>query len=256
MTDRSNRTGAANGWSESEVAGHTCHVYEPPEPSPHRFTVLYLHGVHLQQLRDHEPFVHQFKRYGLRVIGPAAGPCWWSDRVTTVFDGRMSAEQYLLQEVLPYVQRRWGAGPPGIALLGNSMGGQGALRLAFKYPDTFPIVSALAPAVDIQIRWEDGDVALREMYADAEAARQDTAILHVHPLYWPRNVWFCCDPADHRWYPSAERLHMKLAALGIPHETDLETEAGGHGFAYYNRMADAAVGFIADRLQRERLRVV
>jgi hypothetical protein len=49
---------------------------------------------------------------------------------------------------------------------------------------------------------------------------------------------------------------MKLAALGIPHEYDLETSAGGHGFAYYNHMVSRAVAFLVERLERERLRVV
>jgi S-formylglutathione hydrolase FrmB len=68
-------------------------------------------------------------------------------------------------------------------------------------------------------------------------------------------MFFCCDPVDTRWHESAERLRMKLAALGIPHEVDLETTGGGHGFEYYGRMAERALGFIDQRLESERLRV-
>ena len=93
------------------------------------------------------------------------------------------------------------------------------------------------------------------MYPDPETIRQDTATLHVHPLNWPRHIWFCCDPAD-RWHESAERLRSKLVALGIPHEYDLDTAGGGHSFDYYNRMAPTAIRFIAEQLERERLRVV
>jgi hypothetical protein len=46
---------------------------------------------------------------------------------------------------------------------------------------------------------------------------------------------------------------MKLYSLGIPHQCDLETVAGGHGFDYYNRMAARAVQFLVDGL-RERTR--
>jgi hypothetical protein len=49
---------------------------------------------------------------------------------------------------------------------------------------------------------------------------------------------------------------MKLASLGVPFECDLETEAGGHSFAYASHMAPRAIGFIAKRLEQERLRVV
>ena len=48
---------------------------------------------------------------------------------------------------------------------------------------------------------------------------------------------------------------MKLAALGIPHERDLETTGGGHGFDYYNRMVPRAIAFIAERLEKEARRV-
>jgi hypothetical protein len=94
------------------------------------------------------------------------------------------------------------------------------------------------------------------MYPDPEAARQDTAILHVHPLNWPRHQFFCCDPDDYRWWESADRLRMKLYSLGIPHERDLETTGGGHGFDYYNRMAGRAIKFLADKLDEERRRIV
>jgi hypothetical protein len=49
---------------------------------------------------------------------------------------------------------------------------------------------------------------------------------------------------------------MKLASLGIPHEVDLDTEAGGHGFKYYNHMAEKAIGFLVERLEFERLRII
>jgi S-formylglutathione hydrolase FrmB len=49
---------------------------------------------------------------------------------------------------------------------------------------------------------------------------------------------------------------MKLNALGIPHERDLTTTGGGHSFDYYNQMAPQAIGFLADRLEREDRRVV
>ena len=72
------------------------------------------------------------------------------------------------------------------------MGGQGALRFAFKHPQLFPIVAAISPAIDYQMRYYDEEeVTIPQMYDDPKQARQDTATLHVHPLNWPRNIWFC-----------------------------------------------------------------
>jgi len=49
---------------------------------------------------------------------------------------------------------------------------------------------------------------------------------------------------------------MKLFSLGVLHECDLETTAGGHTWEYFNHMAPRAIDFLAEALERERLRVV
>lgn len=243
-------------WSQVDIAGHPADVFEPTRPSVYGFTVLYLHGVHLGRLIDHAAFSREFEAHGLRAIAPMTGPVWWTDRLSPAFDPRVTAERHLLDNVLPYVARRWSAAPPRIGLLGTSMGGQGALRLALKYPARFPVAAAISPAIDYHTRIDEGDQVLAAMYGDVESARQDTALLHVHALNYPRHLWFCCDPADYRWHDSADKLRMKLSSLGIPHECDLETGGGGHDFEYYNRLAPAAMRFLAERLERERLRVV
>jgi hypothetical protein len=57
---------------------------------------------------------------------------------------------------------------------------------------------------------------------------------------------------------------MKLAALGIPHEFETETtvcrpaglpSAEAHSFAYYNQVSQKAIAFLAQRLEKERLRM-
>ncbi len=244
-------------WTVEQVGGHPCDVFEATQPNPHGYVVLYLHGVHQEKLNDKPAFVDLFEHYGLRVFSPVTRRSWWADRICQEFDPEISAEWHVLHGVLPYLRERWGVEPPRIALLGTSMGGQGALRFAYKFPNIFPVCAAISPAIDYQIRIEDPeeDEPLLQMYDDPEEARQDTALLHVHPLNWPRHQFFCCDPADHRWFNSADRLRMKLGSLGIPHECDLETTAGGHGFKYYEAMAGKAMDFVMRALEKERLRV-
>lgn len=242
-------------WTDATVAGRTCRAFQPSAPSQHRYTVIYLHGVHQARLEDHQPFVELLERFGLRAICPETGPSWWTDRIFAEFDRELSAEQFIVERVVPYLAEEWRAAPPRIALLGTSMGGQGALKLAYKYPDKFPVVAAISPAIDYQLKHEEGDAPLRQLYRDAEQARQDTATLHIHPLNWPRHQWFSCDPEDYRWHDSADRLRMKLYSLGVPHQCDLETSAGSHGWPYYEHMAQPAIEFIVESLEQERLRV-
>lgn len=244
-------------WSLIELAGHTCRLYEPAVPSPHNYVVVYLHCSEAASLRSYPAFIEAFDHHGLRVIEPVTGRSWWTDHIWPEFDATISAEGYVRQHVLPFVAEHWKARPPQLALLGVSMGGQGALRMAYKSPNVFPTVAAISPAIDFQKRIDEGvDPGLEFMYGDAEAARQDSALLHIHPLNWPRNQFFCCDPTDYRWHDSVDRLRMKLWSLGVPFECDMDTEAGGHSFKYASHMAERAVGFIAQRLDQERRRVV
>lgn len=242
-------------WSQIDVDGHLCDIFEPSNPRTHAQVVIYLHGVHLGRLIDKDVYTELFEEHGLRVIAPMTQRSWWTDKICEEFSEEYTAEQFLLQRILPVIEERWSAKPPQVALLGTSMGGQGALRFSYKYPDLFPVVAAISPAIDYQLRMYDGDEVLAGMYDDPEAARQDTALLHIHPLNWPRHQFFCCDPKDTKWFPSADRLHMKLYSLGVPHEYDLETSAGGHGFEFYNAMAPRAVSFIVDALEQEHVRL-
>jgi S-formylglutathione hydrolase len=241
---------SSGAWTVTDLDGHAADIFEPTEPHPSGLVVIYLHGVHLARLDDKPVFTRLLGEHGLRVVGPRTGPTWWADRLSDAFDPRRTPERYVLDHVLPFIERQWGAAPPKIGLLGTSMGGQGALRFAFKHPTKFPAVAAIAPAIDYQVRLREGDEVLYAMYRDEEDCRQDTATLHVHPLYWPRHIWFACDSADERWHDSADRLRMKLYSLGIPHECDLRTTAGGHGWPYYEHMAPAAIGFLVRALEK------
>ncbi len=243
-------------WSEESVGGHACHLYEPPERNKRNYVVLYLHGVHLGRLHDKPAFLAALDRHGLPVVCPVTQRSWWADKICPEFDANITAERHVLDNVLPFITQRYDAQPPQIALLGTSMGGQGALRLAFKHPDNFPIAAAIAPAIDFHTRWDEGDETLPTMFRDKEDARQETAILYVGPFNWVRHQFFCCDPEDERWWDGADRLRMKLSSMGIPHTCDLETSAGGHGFEYYETMAPTAIDFLANALDRERLRIV
>ena len=244
-----------SSWHELTVSGHACDVYEPSQRNEFGYVVIYLHGMHQDRLAGQTQFSEQFDRHGLPVIAPRTGGSWWTDKVCSDFDPQLTAERHVLDNVLSAIESRWDSRPPRIGLLGTSMGGQGALRLAYKHPDIFPVTAAIAPAIDYQCLYDE-DEMIQQMYSDSEAVRQDTATLHIHPLNWPRHQFFCCDPTDYRWWDGADRLRMKLSSLGVPHECDLEAEGGGHGFEYYNRMADRAVQFLADRLDQERRRLV
>ncbi len=242
-------------WTEETIAGHPAEVFVPTERNQHGYVLLYLHGVHENRLSDKPVFVELLEKHGLPVVVPFTKRSWWTDKICAEFDPVLTAEKHVLHNVLPFIAERFDARPPQIGLFGTSMGGQGALRLAYKHPNSFPVVAAISPAIDFHKRYHEGDETIPLMYPNQEAARQDTALLHVRPLNWPRNQFFCCDPLDERWWDSCDRLKMKLGSSGVPCVCDLQTSGGGHGFEYYNRMAEKTVEFLVERLDAERRRV-
>jgi S-formylglutathione hydrolase FrmB len=249
-------------WSLIEIAGHPCEVYAPPDPAPGR-AFVYLHGVRERWLQEMPSLRDLIEEARIPVLAPRSGRSWWVDRIVPSFDPRITPERYVVDAIRGEIARRFGVEPPGIALLGTSMGGQGALRLSYRHPNLFPVAAAIAPAIDFHTAMreaherDDGDFydTLWTLYGDVERARQDTAILHVHPLNWPRHQCFASDPDDLHWHDGAVRLHGKLVALGIPHLALLEPRGGGHSVEYYDRVAPDVMRFLLDALDKESRRL-
>jgi hypothetical protein len=235
------------GWGRVEIAGRPADVFEPAPASAPRGVVLYLHDFDARTLRESEVFTAELARNGLRAVCPIADRCWWTTAPCPDFDPAVSPLEFVRESIVPFVRERWHIEPPAIGLLGIGMGGQGVLQLAYRWPRDFPVVAAIAPAVDFH-NWQGYGLSLDQMYASKEAARQQTVTLHVHPLNWPKHQYFCCDPADEYWFEGAERLAMKLSSMGIPFERDLAISAGGHTQAYFERMAQPTVAFLAAHL--------
>lgn len=243
----------SGSWTLAGIAGKQADVYDPPTRP--RFGVLYLHGYGLETLCDRPAYTQLFASLKLACVCPHGQHSWWADRVCAEFDPHVTPERYLLDQVLPFFHERWGLAPRAIGLLGISMGGQGALRLAFKHPDLFPVVAGIASAVDHHELHGQG-TPLDDMYDSKEQCRQDTALLHIHPSRFPAHIFVCIDPADTTWYRGNDRLHEKLNALGVPHEADLTTQAGGHSWDYFNHMAERAVRFLHAGLEQESRRLL
>jgi S-formylglutathione hydrolase len=241
------------GWSKVELGGKSADVFRP-ENRP-RFAVLFLHPVGGESPADNAAYTDAFRKHHLAVVAPWGGQSWWTDRIDPGFDPGFTAERHLLDAVVPWMEREWSLGQRSIAVAGISMGGQGAVRVGFKYPDRFPIVAGVASAFDYY-EWHGRGTSIDAMYPTKEKTRQDGAGLHVNPLKYPPHVWFACDPEDHEWFRGNDRLHEKLRALGISHTIDFETTKGGHNWEYFNAMAGPMVEFLVTGLEKEGRRLV
>lgn len=239
------------GWETIDIGGKTADIFEPRRITggAPRAAVLHLHGHGLGTLKDSAVFTAELDKHGLPCVCPHGQRSWWLDRICTEFDPQITPQRHLLDAVVPWIGKRWGIEPPCIALTGNSMGGQGALLLAYRYPRMFPIVAAISPAIDFH-NWHGHGLPLDEMFPTREAARQETATLRLHPLNWPKHQLIVCDPGDEEWFEGVERLASKLRSMGIPFESDFETRQGGHGWPYFERMAERTIGFVSAAVSR------
>jgi len=240
----------AGRWTPTEIGGKSVDLYEPPIPSEPRKAVVHLHGHAGTTLKENPYFTAELERHGMYCVCPHGRRSWWLDRVCLEFDETQTPIQYLREQLVPWMAASWNIRPPAIGLSGNSMGGQGVFQLAYRFPREFPVLAAICPAVDFH-QWHGRGLTIDEMFPSRETARQQTAILQIHPLNWPRNQLIVCDPSDAEWFDGAERLAMKLSSMGIPFESDFTTSHGGHTWDYVNSMAAPVMKFLAERIDLE-----
>lgn len=243
------------GWQNIEIAGKAADIFEPSRPSEPARAVLFLHGHGLQTLAGNAAYTAEFERLGLRAICPHGKRSWWLPVVCPEFDAERTPIEHIRSHVLPWIDANWNVKPPALATFGVSMGGQGVLQLAYRHPNEFPVVAAVAPVIDIH-EWLGHGLPLDEMFADAEAARQQSATLHVQGLNWPRHQFLACDPIDRDALPGVERLASKLHSSGVPFESDFQTSCGGHSWEYFNHLAPRVMQFLVAGLDAEFRRVV
>lgn len=229
--------------SEIQIAGHSADLLAPVEPPVGG--VLFLHGSDNVTLRDRPAYLSALERARLVTICPHGPGCWWTDAVFAPFDPVQSPLEFLRGPVCAVFREQWGLEPPRIAVTGVEMGGQGALQLAYRHARTFPVVAAISPKVDFET-WYGHGTSLDDLFSHREAARQRTAILHVHPLDWPKRQLLLCDPQDQFCIDGVLTLASKLSSSGIPFDQDFETTHGGYGWSYADHMADRVVTFLAN----------
>ncbi len=121
-------------------------VYLPPDyassPAARFPVVYYLHGMtdsestHLPIFGGLDHAIRSGQVPPLIVVAPYGGRFSW---FTDAADGSVRSETMLIRELIPHIDGRWRtlADRGHRAIEGFSMGGNGALRLAAKYPDLF-----------------------------------------------------------------------------------------------------------------------
>lgn len=174
---------------------------------------------------------------------------WWLDAPTPAFHPTRTPVAWLLESLLPGLIEKTGIAPPNWALCGTGSGGQGAINVAYRHARRFPVVATIGPDIDFH-QWYGQGSTLDQQFSSREAARQQTATLHLHPLNWPLHQLVLCDPADPIAFEGTDRLLSKLRSTGIPVESDLQTRRAPESPSYAHQMAITVVEFLRARLDR------
>lgn len=183
------------------------------------------------------------------IVTPAAGSSFYINS----FSGRVRYEDFLMQEFFPFIEKRYRIRPGrqtrGIS--GVSMGGYGALRMAFRHPALFNAVSAHSAALveDLPAAITDDPLLLRAL-GGAFGSPPNAA-------FWDRNtpfvfartgdlaglkIYFDCGADDELGFAAGTRaLDKLLTSRHIPHEEHIYP--GGHSWDYFAAHIAASLEF-------------
>jgi S-formylglutathione hydrolase FrmB len=278
MTPSARATGRAECVSlESKILARSvpyC-VLLPPSydaEKTRRYPILYLlHGlgdneqmlVHSGGMNLVEDLWEQHQLGEFLIVTPAGGASFYINSR----DRQHRYEDFFLQEFLPGVEKRYralsGRGSRGIA--GISMGGYGALHIAFRHPQLFAAVGAHSAALiekmlDISAQNSQQLGRLRVL-GDAFGSPFD-------PAFWNQNdpatiarranlaglrIYFDCGSEDDYGFDGgAEALDKLLTSRHIAHEFHLYP--GGHNWIYFAEHLPALLEFHFDVFELARAR--
>lgn len=172
---------------------------------------------------------------GLAVIIPDGERGWWRDDLEGRFAALALETCDYARDLLPLRVGRWG-------ILGNSMGGYGALRLGLVHPERFSSIVAIAPAVELDRH--RGDAALHPIDPAEEPPALATAML-THPRRPALNL-LCGD--EDPLLPEVLAFDRHLTSVGYPHTC--QQMAGGHFWDAWDRCLPVALDALMHGLDR------
>jgi S-formylglutathione hydrolase FrmB len=170
-------------------------------------------------------------------------------------------EDLVTRDVVAHVESTYRAAPGrgGRALLGISMGGYAALRIALSRPDVYRAVAAHSAMVIDTVPTAAAGAGSWHMAAFHRAFGDpiDAALWSASdPLAWaekadPRTtpaLYFDCGSEDrYGLFKGNEELHRRLQARGVAHTFALRP--GNHGYDYVRSVLADSLKFIAGALQ-------
>ncbi len=176
---------------------------------------------------------------------------WYFD---SPVDSTKRYETYIFKELVSWIDEHYAtlAAPKGRAIAGLSMGGHGALYLAFKHQDVFGAAGSMSGGVDLEPFAASWDISKTlGDYADYTMMWRNNSVINLTYLLTNKNYPFLFDcGTEDFFYPSNKKLHEKLLANNIPH--DFISRPGAHNWSYWSNAVGYQMLFMHNFFERNK----
>jgi S-formylglutathione hydrolase FrmB len=184
--------------------------------------------------------------YKMLIVCPDGGfGSWYFDSPA---DSSWRYETYLSKELVQWVDQNLStiANRTGRAITGLSMGGHGALFLAFRHQDVFGAAGSTSGGVDIRPFPNNWDLSKRlGDYAQYPKRWDDNSVINLTYLLKPNSLALIIDcGTEDFFYHVNVALHDKLLYSNIPH--DFITRPGGHNTEYWRNSVKYQLLFMSN----------
>ena len=181
-------------------------------------------------------------------IGQGAG--FYINATQAPWQQHFQMESYLIDELYPLVVKEFPIQADAIGIFGHSMGGHGALTLAWKYPDKFKSVSAFAPiCAPIDCPW--GQKAFSHYLGDGQAqwkAHDATELVLAKGALFPEVL--IDQGLEDQFYSQLNPAKMNQVCESVGQKLSLREHAGyDHGYFFIQSFMDDHLQFHALQLQ-------
>jgi S-formylglutathione hydrolase FrmB len=144
-------------------------------------------------------------------------------------------ETYVTKELVPFIDEHYQTikDRKGRAITGLSMGGHGALYLAFRHQDIFGAAGSMSGGVDIRPFPKNWKIEEKlGSYAEYPENWEKNTVTNMLNLLTPNSMALIIDcGTDDFFYKVNVNLHDKLVERNIPH--DFIARPGGHTWPYW-----------------------
>ncbi|GHT76083.1 esterase [Bacteroidia bacterium] len=184
-------------------------------------------------------------RHHIIIVCPDGGfSSWYFD---SPIDKNFQYETYITNELIPYIDQKYStiADKNGRGITGLSMGGHGALYLAFRHQDLFGTAGSMSGGVDIRPFPNNWDISNRlGAYQDNPKNWEENTVINMLHLLTPNSlaIIFDCGSSDFFYKVNCE-LHEKMLYMNIPH--DFVSRPGAHDWGYWKNAVEYQALFMA-----------